>query len=113
MQLAPQSAEAHYVLGRALLGTGEPGQAIKELQTANEMMPNSPEIHFHLARAYSKAKQPEKAGEERETFARLNAVAERQRSMRGSQAYGASHEQESDLSLPPVAATPEAQASPQ
>jgi len=33
----------------------------------------------------------------------LNAIAEQQRSMRGSQAYGASHEQESDLSLPPVA----------
>lgn len=113
VRLAPQSAEAHYVLGRALLGTGDPGQAITELQDANEMMPNSPEIHFHLARAYSKAKQPEKAGEERETFSRLNAIAEHQRSLRGSQAYGASHEQESDLSLPPVAATPEAQASPQ
>ncbi|MGA9567439.1 MAG: tetratricopeptide repeat protein [Candidatus Korobacteraceae bacterium] len=107
-QLAPQSPEAHYVLGRALLGTGETEQAIKELQSANEMMPNSPEIHFHLARAYSKGKQPEKADQERETFARLNALAEHQRSTHGSQAYGASHEQESDLSLPPVAAATEA-----
>ena len=77
------------------------------------MMPNSPEIHFHLARAYSKAKQPEKAEQERETFARLNAIAEHQRSTRGSQAYGASHEQETDLSLPPVAAPPEATSAPQ
>lgn len=101
--LAPQSPEVHYVLGRALLGTGDTAQAIQELTTANEMMPNSPEIHYHLARAYSKAKQPDKADQERETFARLNAIAEHQRSMRGSQAYGASRQQESDLSLPPVA----------
>ena len=103
VKLAPQSPEAHYVLGRALLGTGDTAQAIKELTTADEMMPNSPEIHYHLARAYSKAKQPDKADQERETFARLNAIAEQQRSTRGSQAYGASHEQESDLSLPPAA----------
>ena len=104
VQLAPQSAEAHYILGRALLATGDTQQAIKELEIANEMMPNSPEIHFHLARAYSKAKQPEKAEQERETFARLNTIAEQQRSTRGSQAYGASHEQEVDLSLPAAAA---------
>jgi len=108
VQLAPQSAEAHYVLGRALLGTGDAGQAVKELQMANDMLPDSPEIHFHLARAYSKARQPEKADQERETFARLNAIAEHQRSLRGSQAYGASHEQETDLSLPPVTTSPEA-----
>jgi len=71
------------------------------------MMPNSPEIHFHLARAYSKARQPEKAEQERETFARLNAIADLQRSTHGSQAYGASHEQQSDLSLPAAAATPD------
>jgi tetratricopeptide (TPR) repeat protein len=103
VRLAPQSPEAHYVLGRALLDTGDTARAIQELTTADEMMPNSPEIHYHLARAYSKAKQPDKADQERETFARLNGIAEQQRSTRGSQAYGASHAQESDLSLPPVA----------
>ena len=112
VQLAPQSPEAHYVLGRAMLGTGDTAQAIKELTTADEMMPNSPEIHYHLARAYSKAKQPEKADQERETFARLNAIAEHQRSLRGSQAYGASHEQETDLSLPPVAPSSESASTP-
>ena len=106
VQLAPQSAEAHYILGRALLVSGETQQAVQELEAANAMMPNSPEIHFHLARAYSKAKQPEKAEQQREVFARLNAIAEQQRSTHGSQAYGASHEQ-SDLSLPTVAAAPE------
>jgi len=107
VQLAPQSPEAHYILGRALLSSGETEPAIRELVTANGMMPNSPEIHFHLARAYSKARQPEKAEQERETFARLNAIADLQRSTHGSQAYGASHEQQSDLSLPAAAATPD------
>ena len=112
VHLAPKSPEAHYVLGRALLGTGDTAQAISELTIADEMMPNSPEIHYHLARAYSKANQAAKADQERETFARLNAIAEHQRSMRGSQAYGASHEQQTDLSLPPVAAAKEAASSP-
>ena len=112
VQLAPQSPEAHYILGRALLGSGETPQAIQELETANGMMPNSPEIHFHLARAYSKSREPEKAEQERENFARLNAIAEHQRATRGSQAYGASHEQQSDLSLPPVAATADAGSAP-
>src|SRR5215469_8107815 len=112
VRLAPESPEAHYVLGRALLGTGDTAQAIQELTTANQMMPNSPEIHYHLARAYNKAKQPDKADQERETFARLNAIAEHQRSMRGSQAYGASHQLESDLSLPPVAPNTAAAATP-
>ena len=102
VQLAPQSPEAHYILGRALLVSGETQPAIHELEAANAMMPNSPEIHFHLARAYSKAREPEKAEQQREVFARLNAIAEQQRSTHGSQAYGASHEQ-SDLSLPAVA----------
>jgi tetratricopeptide (TPR) repeat protein len=102
VHLSPQSAEAHYVLGRALLANGDAAGALSELQVANEMLPDSPEVHFHLARAYARDGQPEKASQERETFARLNAIAEHQRSTRGSQAYGASHEQESDLSLPQV-----------
>ena len=54
-QFAPQSAEAHYVLGRALLSSGETRAGDQGTEIANDMMPNSPEIHFHLARAYSKA----------------------------------------------------------
>ena len=112
VQLAPQSPEAHYILGRALLGSGDTQQSIHELEVANGMMPNSPEINFHLARAYSKAKPADKAAQEREIFAHLNAMAEHQRASRGSQAYGASHEQQSDLSLPPVAESASAASEP-
>jgi hypothetical protein len=54
-------------------------------------------VHFNLAKAYAKAKLPEKAGQERAIFARLNALAEQQRSLHGNQSYGGSHEA-SDLS---------------
>ncbi|MGA7632877.1 MAG: hypothetical protein WCB11_19105, partial [Terriglobales bacterium] len=54
--------------------------------------PGSPKVHFNLAKAYAKAKLPEKAEQERAIFARLNALAEQQRSRSGSQAYGRSHE---------------------
>ena len=89
VQLAPDSADAHYVLGRAYADTGDTAKAIPELEAASRLSPDSPEIHFALARAYAKSNQPEKANEERATFARLNALAEQQRAQHGNQAQGA------------------------
>ena len=66
------SADAHYLLGRATLETGDLDTAIRELEMAANLSPESPEIHFNLARAYAKAKMTEKAQRERETFSRLN-----------------------------------------
>ena len=85
--LAPQSAEAHYVLGRIMIEMGEAGQAVKELESASKLAPNSPEVHFNLARAYTKAKLLDQAERERAIFTRLNAEAERQKNMRGDQAH--------------------------
>ena len=90
--LAPESADAHYVLGRAYADTGDTSKAIPELETASRLSPGSPEIHFALARAYAKAKLPDKANEERATFARLNALAEQQRAQHGNQAYHGAHD---------------------
>jgi tetratricopeptide (TPR) repeat protein len=90
VQLAPRSAKAHYVLGRACLEQNQVEKAIDELETANKINPGSPEVHFNLARAYAKAKQVEKAEQERATFARLNALAEQQRSQGANQSSGAS-----------------------
>jgi tetratricopeptide (TPR) repeat protein len=92
VQLAPDSAESHYVLGRACLELGQDEQAVHELATASKLAPGSPEVHFNLAKAYAKAKLPEKAEQERAIFARLNALAEEQRSRSGNQAYGGSHD---------------------
>ena len=89
VHLAPESAKAHYILGRASLESGQVEKAIHELEAANKVNPGSPEIHFNLAKAYAKAKQPEKAEEERAIFARLNALAEQQRAQGANQSSGA------------------------
>jgi|CZKR01.1.fsa_nt_gi tetratricopeptide (TPR) repeat protein len=99
VQLAPDSAEAHYLLGRSCLEVGQREKALQELETASKMAPGSPEVHFNLAKAYTKANLPEKAEQERATFARLNALAELQRSRHGNQSYSGSHDK-TDFSIP-------------
>jgi tetratricopeptide (TPR) repeat protein len=106
-QIAPDSAEAHYLLGRSYLELGQEEKAVQELETARRLAPDSPEVHFNLAKAYAKANRPEKAEQERAIFARLNALAEQQRSRRGNQSYSGSHDQ-SDFTIPRVESnTPE------
>lgn len=111
VELAPDFAEAHYLLGRSLLELGQQEKALQELQSASKMAPGSPEVHFNLAKAYAKANMPEKAEQERATFARLNALAELQRSRHGNQSYSGSHDK-TDFSIPrvesPSTAPPEA-----
>jgi len=72
--LAPDSAEAHYELGRAWLENEDAKKAVIELENANARKPSAPEIHFALARAYAKANEPEKAAAERAAFIRLKAM---------------------------------------
>ncbi len=91
VQLAPGSAEAHYILGRSLFDGGKFADAAKELETAAELNPGSPEVHFNLAKAYAKLNRREDADRERALFAELNREIEKQRSQHGSQAYGAAH----------------------
>ena len=91
VQLAPNSAEAHYVLGRSFLDSGKWEEALQEFQAAAQINPGSPEVHFNLAKAYTKLNRREDAQRERALFAHLNAEIEKQRSQHGSQAYGAAH----------------------
>ena len=91
VKLSPDSGEAHYLLGRASFELGQEEAAVRELETASKLAPGSPEVHFNLAKAYAKAKLTEKAEQERAIFARLNALAEQQRSQSGNQAYSGSH----------------------
>lgn len=72
LALAPNSVDAHYLLGRASLESGDLDAAIRELELAAKLSPASPEIHFNLAKAYAKAKMPEKAQHERDIFSALN-----------------------------------------
>jgi cytochrome c-type biogenesis protein CcmH/NrfG len=89
--VAPASAEGHYLLGRAALEDGDDATALEQLAIAGRLSPGSPEVHFNLAKAYDRANQPAKAEQERQTFARLNAATENQRSHQGPQIYSGPH----------------------
>jgi tetratricopeptide (TPR) repeat protein len=66
----------HYVLGRILFEMGENTKAVEELETARRLAPNEPRVHFTLSRAYARAGRKADADQARETFARLNKIAE-------------------------------------
>jgi tetratricopeptide (TPR) repeat protein len=92
LTLSPQSAEAHYLLGRASLETGDDATAIRELEVAAKLSPGSPEVHFNLAKAYARAQRTEEATRERATFARLNELAQVEKSQKGNQIYTGPHD---------------------
>jgi len=101
-QLAPDSAEAHYALGRVYLELKRFDPAATQLEFAARLAPSSPEVHFNLAKAYARQNQPEKAESERTVFARLNALAEQRRSGQGNQAYGATRGEDALSSTSPA-----------
>jgi len=106
--LAANSAEGHYLLGRALLDSGDDAAALPELEAASRLSPASPEIHFNLAKAYARAKMPEKAERERATFSQLNGAMESQRAQRGLQIYAGPRNAEDVTTAPRVQAEPSA-----
>jgi tetratricopeptide (TPR) repeat protein len=91
IQLAADSAEAHYLLGRAALQLGDRARSVRELEIACRLAPSSPEAHFNLAKAYAKAGQPQKSEQERTRFTELNAVADA-RKRQGNQVYQGPHD---------------------
>jgi tetratricopeptide (TPR) repeat protein len=106
VQLAANSAEAHYLLGRASLESGDVDTAVHELEIASGLSPASPEVHFNLAKAYARAKRPQEAEKERETFSQLNEIAESQRSRHGSQIYAGPRDGVDVTTAPPAQAAP-------
>jgi tetratricopeptide (TPR) repeat protein len=104
--LSANSAEGHYLLGRASLESGDDATALRELEDASRLSPASPEIHFNLAKAYARAKMPEKAEQERATFSQLNEMAEDQRSRHGAQIYAGPRDAVDVTTTPPVQASP-------
>jgi predicted Zn-dependent protease len=73
IQLSKNSFTAHYVLGSALLATGQTEASVAELEQARNMVPESPEIRYGLSRAYAKLGKNELAKQEAAEFARLKA----------------------------------------
>jgi len=72
VKLAPRIAEAHYLLGAALLGTEHPEQAIAELETAEHLKTDDPRIYFALAKAYARVHLERDAARARARFMELS-----------------------------------------
>jgi len=76
VELHTRLALGHYVLGRIHFEMGENAKAVEELETARRLAPNEPRVHFTLSRAYARTGRKAEADQARETFARLNKIAE-------------------------------------
>jgi tetratricopeptide (TPR) repeat protein len=104
LQLAPNSVDAHYLLGRASLETGDQTSAIRELEIAARLSPASPEIHFNLAKAYARAKMTEKAQQERDIFSELKKTEESQPGSLASQVESSPRDPADGSKAPPAKA---------
>ena len=71
VKAAPQCAECHGKLGRALALTGHASEGIAQLRTAVGLAPKDPKLHYDLGRAYRAAGKMEEARAELAVSARL------------------------------------------
>lgn len=71
VDLEPKNAEAHHLLGRALLAHEQFQAAAHELETAKTLAPDSPTIRSHLATAYQQLGHKKEAERELSAFLRL------------------------------------------
>ena len=60
----PGFADAFYGLGRSLLDSGKPSDAVAPLETASKLAPQNPTTHFALATAYQRLGRKEDASRE-------------------------------------------------
>jgi len=67
LDVNPTRAEAHYNLGRLLMGYGRPEEAVPRLERALELRPNLPAAWYHLGQALEAMDRP---GQAEETYRR-------------------------------------------
>ncbi len=70
-QFEPSSADAHYLVGKALMKLGRVKEAVRELLQAAKLNPEDSKPHFLLARAFGQLGDEHKAKIEREALARI------------------------------------------
>ena len=70
--LNPQSADAHYLCGKALLKLERYPEARNELVSAAQLKPQDGRPHFLLAQVYDRLGDTQQARAARQTFARLS-----------------------------------------
>ena len=64
LQLNPDSAPTHVLMGEALDGLGRTQEAITEFESAAKISPNEPNVHFGLGYLYWKSQQYDEARQE-------------------------------------------------
>jgi Flp pilus assembly protein TadD len=62
------NAEAHHLLGRVFLESGDLKASLSELETAKRLAPGSPGVRSHLAMVYSKLGRTQDAKAESAAF---------------------------------------------
>ena len=72
LQINPQMYEARVNLGRALVLTNRPSDAIEHLKVAAELAPNNPEPHYQLSLAYRRLGRNEEAAAESAIVKRIH-----------------------------------------
>jgi tetratricopeptide (TPR) repeat protein len=72
INLEPNNAQAHLILGETLMGKGDAARGITELETAQKQSPDSVRTHWDLLQAYASAGRKEDAKREKEEIERLN-----------------------------------------
>lgn len=70
-KLQPDSANAHFLAGKALYKLGRLREANSELARAAKLDPEDSKPHFLLARIYDQLGKPDRAREERKSLARI------------------------------------------
>ena len=83
-ELQPNSAEAHYLVGKALTKTGRVRDAVPELELAAKLNPEDSKSHFQLALAYDHLGEKQKARAERQALAKTKQHAGQQGMASGS-----------------------------
>jgi len=64
----PKDAEAHHLLGRVFLATGNLRASASELETAKRLAPDNPGVRSHLAMVYTKLGRTQEAKAESAAF---------------------------------------------
>ena len=73
LEIAPDSAKAHQLAGKAYLSLGQLSRAQAELEWSVKLEPDNARAHYVLGQLYQKEGESEKARQEFAQYSRLNA----------------------------------------
>jgi len=83
-EIQPDSGDAHYLIGKALMKMGRVKESVPELELAAKGNPEDSKAHFQLALAYDALGEKEKARAERQGLAKTKLRANQQGMASGS-----------------------------